>query len=364
MTFALLFTFAVAFLVSMAGTALMRRLGPRWGWLDHPSEHKIHATPTPWGGGVAIFAALWLTVGAAVLLVGLLRSGVLVLPAALVGRLAEHQGGILARAGTLAWVFGGALVVAGVGLIDDKRGLSPWPRLGVQAGVALCLVLFDGQVITLFITNPIICGVISVLWIVGITNTFNLLDNMDGLSAGVGLIVSVFFMVVALQTQQTFVAALCAVMVGALGGFLIFNFPPASIFMGDCGSTLVGYMLAVISIKATFYTEGRLFFPVVVPLLILSVPLFDTLSVVVIRLEQGRSPFAGDHNHFSHRLVALGMSRRLAVLTIYLVAAAIGLGATILYHSASDTATLIVLIQAAVVFMVIVLLERAGRRKA
>jgi len=152
-------------------------------------------------------------------------------------------------------------------------------------------------------------------------------------------------------------------MVGALGGFLVFNFPPASIFMGDCGSTVVGYMLAVISIKATFYMEGRPFFPVVVPLLILSVPIFDTLSVVVIRLEQGRSPFAGDHNHFSHRLVALGMSRRLAVLTIYLVAAAVGLGATILYHTAGDTATLIVLIQATVVFMVIGLLERAGRRK-
>ena len=356
MALSLVGVFVVAFVLTLVGTRCVRGFAPRLGWIDEPSEAKIHAQPTPYGGGVAIFGGIWLVLWGAVGAVYAHEAGLIELPEVL----APHVQGILERVWSLLWVFLGAAALAVVGLIDDKKSLSPWLRLAVQFGVAAWLVFADGQTISLFIENRWVCAAITVLWIVVITNTFNLLDNMDGLSAGVAWIVAGLFMVVALQTGQLFVAALCIVMMGALAGFLAFNFPPASIFMGDCGSTMIGYMLAVVSINATFYLQGRPDFPIVVPLLILSVPLFDTGSVVLIRLEQGRSPFSGDHNHFSHRLVALGMSRRQAVLTIYMIAAAIGLGATIIYH-ATMAGALIVLVQAAVVFAVIAMLERAGR---
>jgi UDP-GlcNAc:undecaprenyl-phosphate/decaprenyl-phosphate GlcNAc-1-phosphate transferase len=349
---------AVAFVISLFGTYAMRRISPRLGLIDVPGERKVHSHPMPKGGGLAIFAGIWLTVGFALLGVLAAKVGWLPLP----DSLQQHVAGVITRVPPLAWIFGGAVVIAVTGIVDDRRGLSPWTRLAIEFAVAACLVILGKQVITIFITNDYVSTLITILWIVGITNTFNLLDNMDGLSAGVAFIVSAMLMVVALQTGQFFLATLCVVIMGSTGGFLVLNFPPASIFMGDCGSTLLGYMLAVTTVNFTFYVPGHPLFPAVVPLLIMAVPLFDTISVVVIRLEQGRSPFEGDKNHFSHRLVAMGMTPRLAVVTIYLLAAAMGLGATIIYH-ASTAGTIIILIQTAVVFAVIALLERTGRMK-
>ena len=352
-----LIIFLAAFALSLIGTMLMRRLAPRLGLVDMPSSRKVHVEPTPLGGGIAMFVALWLTIGAVVA----------ISHAADVDALSEPWSGLAAfiveNTRSIIWIFGGAIVLGVVGLIDDLRGLSPWLRLGAQVAVAVSLAVFDKQLITLFISNFYVCAAITVLWIVGITNTFNLLDNMDGLSGGVAFIVSALLMVVALQTQQDdrlLLAVFMAVMMGATGGFLIFNFPPAKIFMGDAGSTLLGYMLAVTTINTTYYEPGKPLYPVVVPLLIMAVPIFDTLSVVIIRISEGRSPFEADKNHFSHRLVALGMTTRRAVVTIYLIAAAVGLGATVVYH-ATTYGMLIVLIQAAVIFAVIALLEKSGR---
>ena len=347
----------LAFAVSLGGTLFVRRMASRWGLIDHPDERKAHRQPTPLGGGIAIFVAVWL----------------LVLGAGLAARLLAHIGpiqslppevhdylsGVASRLPRLLAVFMGALVLAATGLVDDRRSLSPHLRLVVQFLVAIGLVA-SGERITIFIGSPWVCGAVTVLWIVGLTNAFNMLDNMDGLSAGVALIVSSTFLVVALQTHQYFVAAFLVVVAGAIGGFLVLNFPPASIFMGDCGSMLIGYLLAVVTVDFTFYTPSHPLFPVVVPLLILAVPLFDTISVVAIRLHKGQSPFTADRNHFSHRLVRLGMSERQAVLTIYLITFAVGLGATQLYHTTSAGA-LVALTQALVIFGVIVVLERAGR---
>jgi len=226
------------------------------------------------------------------------------------------------------------------------------------------LVLGDIKV-TLFIQNPVVCGLITVLWIVGITNAFNLLDNMDGLSAGVAMIVSVILLIVAVQTAQYFLAALLLVLLGSIVGFLIYNFPPASIFMGDTGSLFIGYMLAASAVLLTFYKEGYGLFPIVVPLIVFCVPLFDTAGVILIRLRAGRSIFEADKNHFSHRLVRLGMTPRKAVLVIYLLTFATGLMATLLYHT-TNLGAAIILVQVVTVIVIIALLEgtRSNARNA
>jgi len=348
----------IAFAISVVLTMVMRRLAPRLGLVDRPGERKAHRDAMPTGGGVAIFAAVWAPVlvclAAGLILQRLPRQGWV--PDAAY----EHLGGMRSATPRLLAVFVGALIVAGVGLLDDRRGLSPWLRLAIHTGVALGLVLTRER-ISIFIENQWICGIITVLWIVGIINAFNLLDNMDGLSAGVALLVAAMFLAVAVQTGQLFIGAFLAVLIGAVGGFLIFNFPPASIFMGDCGATLIGFLVAALTVRFTFYRTSHSLLPVAVPLLILAVPLFDTASVVIIRLRSGRPWYVADRNHFSHRLVRLGMTQRRAVLTIYLVTLAAGLGATLLYHT-NVIGSLTALVQAAIVIAIIVLLERPGKQ--
>jgi len=172
----------------------------------------------------------------------------------------------------------------------------------------------------------------TTLWFVVIVNAFNFLDNMDGLSAGVAGICLLFITVCGLMAGQVLVPALGCVFLGAVAGFLVFNFPPARIFMGDGGSLVVGYMLATVSVLTTYFHSGAGVPPyaLAMPLVILAVPLYDFVSVVVIRLREGRNPMKGDQRHFSHRLVERGLSRRFAVLTIYLATATTGLAATLL----------------------------------
>jgi len=345
----------LAFGLAAVGTWVMRSIAPQFGLLDQPGERKIHTQPTPRGGGIAIFVALWLPIVLAVAVTHLPTSCTTWLPAWSVPFLP----GIAHRLPRIASIFAGSLLLAIIGLIDDRRGVPGWLRLLATIIVATLLFAFKQERITIFLQNPWLTGVLTVAWIVGVTCTFMVLDNMDGLCGGVAFIVGLMFVVVALQTQQLFLAAVFALLVGAVGGFLVFNFPPASIFMGDCGSMFIGFMIGVLSVDFTFYQPTHPLFPVVVPLLILAVPIFDIVSVTWIRLSEGRSPFSADTKHFSHRLLALGMTQRQAVLTIYLVTAAIGLGATVLYQS-TTVGAVVAIVQAAAVFAIIVVLERAG----
>jgi UDP-GlcNAc:undecaprenyl-phosphate GlcNAc-1-phosphate transferase len=254
-----------------------------------------------------------------------------------------------------------------MGLVDDRRGLSAVFKLAVEIVLA-SVVVACGIRASMFIGDNPITWALSVLWIVGITNSFNLLDNMDGLSAGIAAIVGCILLVVALQCSppHLFLAALLVVLLGAVTGFLVFNFPPASIFMGDCGSLFIGFMLAVASIQFTYVWPGlptaKRLIPLAVPLLIFSVPIYDTASVVWIRIREGRHPFQPDKKHFSHRLLDLGMTRREALLTIYLVAFAIGVSATLLY-SLEIPGAIVVLAQALGILSIIVLLEHTGLRR-
>ena len=352
---------------------LLRLYGPRLGLVDRPGGRKIHATAVPTAGGLAIWLGVVLpfAVGQVVLwLFGDVpgRGHDVALPAVLPGIVAEHVGGLLQQSPRLWMLLGGGTVLMLLGLIDDRRGLNWKTRIIIQTLVAVVMVRL-GWRLSLFVDMPAVTGVLSVLWIVGLVNSFNMLDNMDGLSAGVAAIAAAMLAAVMLMAPdpetsgpQLFVGGFLLVLVGSLLGFLCHNRPPARIFMGDAGSYLVGYFIAMATLSATFAGDSLPRHAILAPLCVLAVPLYDTLSVVLIRLRVGRSPFKGDRNHFSHRLVELGMSKTQAVLTIYLTTATCGLGALLL-HQVNFVGASIVLLLIACVLLLVAILESTGLKK-
>ena len=358
-----------AFVLTLILTPLAKRLAHRLDFLDHPDPRKVHATPTPLLGGAALYLAFVLTLLgnlAAVWLLapyGDLEGGFV--PRA-IAHAAAHRSGIVTRAGELAGLLLGGTMVFAVGLYDDRVSIRPKVKLLGQIAAALVFVFFyyySGDRMFFFIRNPFAIAFLLVLWIVGVTNSINLMDNMDGLCAGVSAISLFFFSLVIYQLgQQTFMILSMLALLGAVLGFLWHNFNPARIFMGDAGSMFIGFTLACLIVFSTFYTSQseRTILTVAMPPIILAVPLFDTLTVVAIRIKRGLPIYQADKNHFSHRLVALGMSHRNAVLLIYLVTLCTGIGALLL-HQLNFFGGVIVLIQVAVILGVILLLERAAQ---
>jgi UDP-GlcNAc:undecaprenyl-phosphate GlcNAc-1-phosphate transferase len=352
--------FAAAFLCSTGLGYLARLYAARLGFLDRPGGHKGHRAPTPLGGGVAIWLTTVTIVGIGLLaVIGSAGAG-------LPEPLARHASGIAARAGVLIWILVLASVIMAMGLFDDLKSLDWRIRLGIQLGCA-SLLAASGVRVTLFgpVTNPLLGGTVTVLWIVGLTNAFNMLDNMDGLAASVGLIAAVLFCGAQVAVGSLFAPAVLLVMVGALAGFLVHNLAPARLFMGDAGSNFLGFMLGALTVVGTFTRDdaGGSFSPygVFAPLLVMAVPLYDLASVVVIRLREGRSPFIGDRRHFSHRLVARGLTPSQAVWTIDLVTLAGGLGALLLHRLDSAGAS-IVLAQTCCLLGVVAILELSASR--
>jgi UDP-GlcNAc:undecaprenyl-phosphate GlcNAc-1-phosphate transferase len=363
----LLIVSAIAgFAVSVSATALIRRLAPRWNLVDQPNARKVHVTPTPLGGGLGIALGVLLPLAAAQFAVWLISRRVAPtgwLPAELV----IHLSGVTFRAGQLWVIVLAGLVIATLGLFDDLRALRWQPKLAVQFAVALALVA-AGVRATLLVSLPWVGWIASILWIVVLTNAFNFLDNMDGLSGGIGFIASIVFaviMVAGTGEPHWFVAGFLLILAGSLAGFLVHNWPPAKIFMGDTGSCLIGLWLASMTIVGTFYDYGPTGAHVILaPLCVLAVPLYDFCSVVVIRLMQGRSPFHADKSHFSHRLVDLGMTRTQAVLTIHLVTLTTGLGGLLLYEVEGWTGAILVLLLILCMLAVVAILETTARSLA
>lgn len=299
--------FAVPLLVAALLSAGLIRWAPRIGLVDHPGARKVHTRSVPRGGGLAIFAALALTE---------------CLLALLSPEAAPPYRRLLL-----------GLVVVVLGLVDDLRPL-PWQlRLGVQAVVAVAAVL------TCLPPAGPVGRALGVVWVVGMTNSFNMLDNMDGLSGGVAWVAAGCFAVAVVvragADAQVPGAALSLVMLmGALAGFLWFNAPPARLFMGDAGSTLLGFLLGLAGAEAALAPAGPPWAPAV-PLCVCAVACYDTATVVFLRLRQGRSPFHGDKQHLSHRLVERGLPPPTAVRLIHLLALASGAAGLLLYAVAS-----------------------------
>lgn len=356
-----------ACLVAWACGFLVRRIGPRWGWVDRPGPRKLHQQPLPTGGGVAIWLGMVVPLAAGhALLWGLGQLGPDAPARWLPAWVVPHVPGLLHQAGRMWGILAGGSILVVVGLVDDRRGLDWRLRLAVQTAVAVAMVA-SGCRLTAFVHWPLLTATLSVVWIVGLINSFNMLDNMDGLSAGVAAICASLLAAVVLMAPspathqpQLFIGGFLLVLLGALGGFLWHNRPPARLFMGDAGAYLVGYLLAVVTLLATFagYEAPH---RILAPLCVLAVPLYDTATVVFIRLREGRSPFVGDKSHFSHRLVELGMTPTQAVLTIYLATATCGLGALVL-HQVDSLGAAIVLLVVACVLLLVAMLETAGRR--
>jgi UDP-GlcNAc:undecaprenyl-phosphate/decaprenyl-phosphate GlcNAc-1-phosphate transferase len=369
LAYAILALAVVSFAISFAVTLAMKRIAPKIGFVDKPGGRKIHANPKPLGGGVAIFLGFALPVLAGLLIVHFSQAPSVAVSSSPghVSPIPAYWSGIRDRTPVALEMIAAALLMHVLGLFDDRKALGPYFKLFVQLSIITGLVLLNPEIRALtFLNRPGWYGlpsiIVTVLWIGAITNAFNFLDNMDGLSAGVAAVCTAAFLVAALSIQQWFVAASLALLLGSLLGFLCFNFAPASIFMGDSGSLLIGLLLGSLTVRTTYLQPGEKlgagWYSIFAPVIVLAVPLYDLVVVSAIRICRGKSPFVGDTNHFSHRLVARGMSRRTAVLCLYLISAATAIAAIILPHAASTFVAVLVFVQTLLILGVVMLLEQ------
>jgi len=350
-----------AFVTSLIATWLMRWISPKVGLIDKPAARKVHLVPTPLGGGVGIWCGVVFPLAAAQTLIWLWRENP---PSWLPDELSRHLAGAIYRAKELWGIIAAATVLAVTGLLDDFRPLSWKLRLFLQFGVSIAIVA-SGVRATVFVSNPWVGAVLSVLWFVVLVNSFNFLDNMDGLSGGIALIVSLIFAVMMLTKPgdpHWFVGGFFLVVAGSLMGFLVHNWSPARIFMGDAGSYFLGFSIACMTILGTFYSPADANAHVALaPLCVMAVPLYDICSVILIRIWEGRSPFQPDKRHFSHRLVALGLTKVQAVLTVHLTTLTTGLLGLTLYAVSTWSAGLVILACVVCILLLIAILEAAPR---
>lgn len=318
--------YALALLGACAVTALSVPVWRRWcrhtGFVDDPGQRKIHDRSIPLAGGFAV-------------LTGLLGP---VLIGALATRMYYGAPGLLNDAATLdllgygfarrsiqlGALFAGAIGMVVLGALDDRHELRPLTKFVGQFLIA-ALVAASGIRITLFVGNAIFSYAITILWILTVTNACNFLDNMNGLCSGLGMIGAWSFAWAAAVEGQFLVASVALLTCGALLGFLPYNFPKASVFLGDAGSHLTGYLLAILAILPHYFSRTNPdTLAVVKPLIILGVFLGDLVWVVILRWRLGRPVYLGDTNHVSHRLVRCGLSQTRAVLVVWLLAALLG----------------------------------------
>jgi len=327
--FTLLYLLGMGIVFSALLVPLFRKLALHLGITDRPGQRKIHDRPKPLLGGLAVVSAFYLTI--ALNLSGLFLFKNIPLVSHLMLPYLNLLPKIQARFLELSCIAGGSLVIVILGLIDDIRGETFPYQVKFLFQFLSVGILFAGGVRTQFMPGQVLDFVVTAVWIVGIANAFNLMDNMDGLSAGVAAIASLLFAVIVFLQGQLFTAFIFVALAGSLLGFLPFNWYPSKIFMGDAGSLFIGYMLGTLTVVSSYITpESQTVIPVIIPLLVLSVPIYDTFSVMVIRWREHRPLFVGDKKHFSHRLMALGMRQTQAVFFIYVVTLTVGMVAVLL----------------------------------
>jgi UDP-GlcNAc:undecaprenyl-phosphate GlcNAc-1-phosphate transferase len=292
-------------------TPLMRKLALQIGAVDAPNlARKVQKEPVPYLGGVAIA----------------------------IGVVAASYGSLLAVDFTMetfrlaSFVLVPAIAISAMGLIDDLRGLAPWPRLIAQTvtGIIVAIILTATDTMGVAFNNTFLNYAISVLWIVGVCNSINFFDNLDGGAAGTVAVISIFLFFIAYDRQQVLVSALAIVTAGATAGFLIWNRAPAKIYMGDAGALFLGIIISVLTIRLSpgVVPQVKSF---AIPLALMAVPILDTTVAVTSRIYRGISPFQGGTDHLSHRLVRAGLSRRVTAFTLWALAAFYGALALAIY---------------------------------
>ncbi len=347
--FVYLASFLLSLILSLFLTPLFRKVALASGIVDYPAARKVHQVPTPLLGGAGLLFAFLITILLGFAFIAFFRP---LLPQGIT----ENLPGAFNTLPRLLIIIAGGVLIFLLGLVDDLVGLKAgWKLLG--QGLIALLLFFWGLRISLFVPNILFSIVLTLGWFLLITNSFNLLDNMDGLAAGVGLISAFLFFLYAAGAGSLFIATLLAVFAGAVLGFLRYNFPSAKIFLGEAGSTFIGYFLAVISVTATFYYQkAPSYLPVLAPIFVLAIPLFDTFSVMVIRFREDRSIFTPGKDHLSHRLLKFGLTKRESVIVIYFLSLGLGLPALVL-EKIPFTGGLILLFQALLFLGILTILE-------
>ena len=319
-------SFFLSFLLSIALTPVMRSLAHRYGIIDVPATSiKTHKKSVAYLGGVAIWFSFIITM-------------------VIVRSLTHFPTGTLRDLRGL--IFGGTIIMI-VGLLDDMKGFNYKTKFMGQLLATLILMTFDIRI--KFIDNYVLSFIITLFWVVGVTNAFNIIDIMDGLSGGVAAVASLAFFFVALPTEQVYVNFASCILAGGCLGFLKYNWSPAKIFMGDSGSLFIGFMLAATALGESYTSVNNL--ALFTPVLILGVPIFDTLLVMAIRLRQGKSVFLGSKDHFALRLEAMGYERKKIVLLAYTISAFLGFSAFFITRVKFDMAVVIYLFIAFLAFL-------------
>jgi UDP-GlcNAc:undecaprenyl-phosphate GlcNAc-1-phosphate transferase len=293
---AYLISFLTAFFVTVLTAPFLRRVAVKFNILDNPSSQiKTHKTPTPYLGGLAIFFG-WCFSLIVIRLITNFPTGTL---------------------RSLRAIMTGAAIICLLGLIDDikKNGLGVYTRLVVQI-IAAAIVVFLFDVRVQFIANYPLSDAVSILWIVAITNAFNIIDIMDGLSSGIGAIAAAAFLFISLPSEMIYVNFICAALLGSTLGFLPHNLRKNKMFMGDAGSMLLGFVLAVASV-GTQYTQTNML-GIFAPLLILALPIYETAFVSLLRIKRKMSPLSGSKDHYALRLEQAGFSRKKIVVLTYI----------------------------------------------
>ena len=335
----LIISFAFALMLSVVLTPVLRSVAVRMGMLDLPSQRKAHSAPTPRAGGIVLFVAT-------------LSSGIPVL------LLFEHFG----LAADVTWrqlfILGGASVAFIIGLWDDIKGLPARHKLSSQV-VAACLAIYGGVIISKVTIpiNPYVIDLgyfgvpITIIWYLLVINGVNLIDGLDGLAAGVTLLVCVVLLFSIYDLGYILVCIFLASIAGATLGFLRYNFYPATIFMGDCGSYFLGFMLATLSIMGS--VKGKTTVTILAPIVALGLPLFDSIFSALRRFVMGHSIFAADKDHLHHKLLSMGLNHRRVVIIFYGVTVLLGFLAIWLMHYNDSRAALVFLILAIAVFLIV-----------
>ena len=319
--------FVVALITSYLLTPHVKRLAVKAGAMDKPDMRKVHTEPIPRMGGLAIYAGFLLAVLASI-------------------HISRELFGI---------ILGGTVILA-VGIVDDLKQLPAKVKLFGQI-LAACVPMLFGVRIE-WLTNPLggmiyldyLSVPLTILWIISMTNTINLIDGLDGLAAGVSTIASVTILLVAAQQNLWLVAILTAALAGSALGFLHHNFNPAKIFMGDTGSMFLGYMLAAISALGTVKSAATI--ALVVPIVALGLPIMDTAFAIIRRFNSGKPIFKPDKGHLHHRLLAMGLTQKQVVLLMYVISACLGVSAILLTEATLYSAALIILLLFVLVWVV------------
>lgn len=328
--------FAVSFLIAVITTPIIRKLSLLLGIVDAPDpERKVHKRPVPRTGGISLLVAIGLPMASFAFLTDFVAIGA-----------------VVSAPGSFRGVLIGAVIACALGLMDDMFGLSAWPKLIGQVAIAMVMFVFDFKVDEVglpFLDSPIDLGWFAlpatVLWYVAVMNAMNLIDGLDGLAAGIGLVTTLVLFVVAVVTANAILGTMTSLLAGGLAGFLVFNFNPAKIFLGDSGSLLLGFLLATSSVMTR--TKGQTVLALFLPVVALGVPFLDMALAMIRRFASQRPIFQGDRKHIHHLLLEKGLSPRKVALILYGIAALFGilaLSALIRHNALANALTILIML--------------------